>query len=383
MTTQAQPAPGHLDVPDAVDTPTLLLDLPPFRRNMQAMHEVCHQHGVELMPHAKTHRVPELGVRQVALGADGLTVAKLGEGEAFADAGVQRLIVAYPVIGAAKLARAVALARRVDLTLAVDSLEGARAMGAAFGEAGLVAEAFLIVDSGLGRVGVSSDQAGEVGAAIAAVDGVRLTGVMTHEGTVYGARDREELVALSVATAGLMVGAAEAIRARGVDLSVVSMGASASAHVAATVPGVTQVRPGIFAFNDLGQLALGNTDLAGCAVRVLATVVSRPAPDRACLDSGSKSLGLDLVPAAAHRAEYPGYGLLVGLDGWQLERLSEEHGWLRWHGPGKPPELRIGQRVQVVPNHVCMAFASLGEVTAVEAGQVVGTWPGLGAGASR
>ena len=371
-----------LDVAVEIDTPSLVVDLDILEANLREMAELCTASGVELVPHAKTHRTPEIGALQVRLGASGLTVAKLGEAEGFARAGIERLIVAYPLVGAEKVARAAALSQRVDLTLATDSIEGARAIGAHFAERGLRAAVDLIVDSGLGRCGVAPADAADLGSAIAAIPGVELTGVLTHEGTVYAAADRDDLVARSRATAQLMVDAADAIRARGVDLPTVSMGASPSARIARDVRGVTQVRPGIYAFNDLGQIALGNATPSTCAVRVLATVVSHPESGRACIDAGSKSLSQDGLPASAV-TDYQGHGLLADLPGWRIEKLSEEHGWLRWHGTGAPTPLAIGQRVQVIPNHVCTVFFSMGESVAIRGGRVEAVWRTLGPGASR
>ncbi|WFE28423.1 alanine racemase [Solwaraspora sp. WMMD791] len=370
-------------VPAGLETPNLLLDLDVLERNLDEMAGHCRLHQVALRPHAKTHRVPQLARLQLDHGADGICVAKLGEAEAFAAAGVSRMTVAYPLVGADKAQRAVRLARRCELTVGTDSVAGARTLSDAFAAAGRLLDVLLMVDSGFGRCGVAPADAARVAWDVAELPGVRLTGVMTFEGSVYGAVDRADLVARSRAAAATTVAAAEAIRAAGLSLSTVSLGSSAAARTVVAQPGVTEVRPGIYAFNDLGQIALGNATVATCAVRVLATVVSHPAPARACIDAGSKSLGLDGLPATGRAADYPGYGLLVDLPGWRIERLSEEHGWLRWVGPGEPTPLTVGQRVQVVPNHVCMVFAGLGEVTALRGGEMVAVWSTIGPGASR
>ena len=206
---------------------------------------------------------------------------------------------------------------------------------------------------------------------------------MTHEGVVYGAPDRESMITSARDTSGMMVSVAEAIKKAGVDISRVSMGASASARVAPTVQGVNQVRPGIFAFNDLGQIALGNASYETCAVRVLSTVVSRPTPDTAVIDAGSKSLSADLLPAKEHRGQYPGHGLIVGKLGWIVERLSEEHGMLKWMGEGSPKDLNIGEQIQIIPNHVCTVFSSLNESVVITQGEVVDRWRTFAPGASR
>lgn len=366
-----------------VATPGLVLDRDVFDANMDEMVAIARSAGVELLPHAKTHRMADVGLRQIERGAVGLCVAKIGEAEAFADAGIKRLFVANPVMGDDKLARALALSRRVDLTLATDGIDAARAAGSCFAAAGTTIKLMLAVDTGLGREGVNPAKAADVGEAIAELPGVDLVGIYTHEGSTYQATDRADLEARAAAAGALMVGVADQVRARGVALPIVSMGASASARAVAHVPGVTQIRPGIFAFNDVGQIALGNAVLQTTAIRVIATVTSHPDPDRACIDAGSKSLSTDLVPAGAHRATYPGHGLLVNAPGWVLEKMSEEHGWLRWHGDGEPSALPVGTRIEIVPNHVCMAFALLRKASVLSENRVVGTWEGFGPGASE
>ncbi|MBN9024632.1 MAG: alanine racemase [Rhizobiales bacterium] len=366
-----------------VATPGLVLDRDVLDANLDEMAAIARSAGVELFPHAKTHRMAEAGRRQIERGAHGLCVAKLGEAEAFADAGIERLFIANPIFGAENGARALALSRRADALFATDSVAAAASIGAVFATAGETARMMLAIDSGLGREGVTPAKAVEVAKAIAAAPGVELVGIYTHEGATYGARDRADLEARAVAAGELMVGVATAIRAAGIALPIVSLGASASARAVAHVPGVTQIRPGIYAFNDVGQIALGNATLDSVAVRVIGTVVSHPDPDRACIDAGSKSLSTDLVPAAAHRDEYPGMGLIVNAPGWIIEKMSEEHGWLRWHGEGEPTPLPVGTRLEIVPNHVCMAFAMLRRAAILGDGKVVETWEGFGPGSSE
>ena len=366
-----------------VDTPSLLLDLDIFESNMLALLKICQSHGVSLQPHAKTHRTPEIGRLQQDLGADGLCVAKVGEAEGFAEVGVRKITVAYPVLGKSKIERALNLARRVDLTLGVDSVIGAREIGEVFAAEGMTCKLLLIIDTGPQRDGVLPSVAPDVATEISAIPGVRLDGIMTHEGTVYASANPQELEQASQAVATLMVETAQSIRAKGVDLPRVSMGASASARFVAKVPGVTQIRPGIFAFNDLGQVALGNATLDQVAVRVLTTVVSRPSPTSAVIDGGSKTFSQDLLPAAAHRSEYPGHGLIIGKPGWVIERLSEEHGMVRFMGTGNPPNLDIGEKVQVIPNHICTVFSSLNECVVLRSGKVQAFWRTFAPGASR
>jgi D-serine deaminase-like pyridoxal phosphate-dependent protein len=362
-----------LAVPAGLDTPALVVDLDILDQNLAEMASLCRAAGAELWPHAKTHRTLEYARRQLAAGATGLTVSRPEEAEAFAAGGARRMLLAYPLVGESKLTRARLVGTRAELTLAVDSLEGARAMGAHFAAYGTATDALLIVNTGMDRDGVTPAEAAPLAHQIAQLDGIRLTGIMTHEGWTYKAESRDDLAARCQLVAEQMASVASEIRAAGHRLDTVSLGASASARAVAGAPGVTQVRPGIYAFNDVGQLALGNATPATCAARVVATVVSHPAPGRAFIDAGSKSLSYDGVPSRAVPG-YGGYGLVADLPGWQLQRLSEEHGWLGWTGAGEPPPLTIGQQVQVIPNHICNAFWNVGVSAGIRSGEVEGRW---------
>lgn len=374
---------GEFELKSFIDTPSLVLDLEIFKRNVEELLQICKENGVSLQPHAKTHRTPELGLLQQELGCDGLCVAKLGEAEGFAKAGVKKITVAYPILGSTKVERARTLSASIDLTLAVDSITGAESIGKVFAQHSQVCPVLLIIDSGLGRDGAIPENAPMIAKSINEVPGVKVVGIMTHEGVVYGASNRESMIAEARRTSEMMVSVSNAIREAGVNISRVSMGASASARVAATISGVNQIRPGIFAFNDLGQIALGNATPETCAVRVLSTVVSRPTSDSAVIDAGSKSLSADLLPAKEHRGEFPGHGLIIGKTGWIIERLSEEHGMLKWTGEGTPKELSIGEQIQIIPNHVCTVFSSLNESVVISNGEVVNRWRTFAPGASR
>jgi D-serine deaminase-like pyridoxal phosphate-dependent protein len=360
-------------VPPGVDTPALVVDYDIAVSNMKEMAALCQEAGVELLPHAKTHRTLEFGRLQLEHGAAGLSVATIDEAEAFANDGAPRVLLTYPLVGEMKLRRVSALAERTNLTLATDSFYGASAIGQHFAELGRCADLFMIVDSGSGRDGVVPDDAAALAREISTIEGVRLSGIFTHEGQVYGSNGPQDLIANSRLAATRMVEAAQSIRADGSTLETVSLGASASVRAVIGAPGVTQVRPGIYAFNDVGQIAMGTATLDTCAVRVLATLVDRPSVDRACIDAGSKALSSDQLPELSAK-RFPGYGQVVGCPGWELHRLSEHHGWLRWTGEGEPTPLAIGQRVQVLPNHVCLAFYSLRESVVIRQGEIVGTW---------
>src|SRR5699024_1136887 len=201
---------------DELETPALVVDLDRTEANVAATATAAHAAGKSYLPHAKSHRSVELGRLQLANGADGLCLAKLGEAEAFADALATdhpdlTVFVAYPVVGRDKARRALALADRINLTVGTDSVAAAMSIGEVFAAAGRRCRLFLGIDSGLAREGVAPAEAAAVAREVSGLPGVWLDGIYTHEGSVMSATDRDDLRARSAQVAELMVGAATAI----------------------------------------------------------------------------------------------------------------------------------------------------------------------------
>jgi D-serine deaminase-like pyridoxal phosphate-dependent protein len=163
-----------------------------------------------------------------------------------------------------------------------------------------------------------------------------------------------------------MVETAEAIREHGLELPTVSVGSSPAAFFTPTVPGVTEMRPGTYVFNDNSAFRFGRFGVDDCAARFVATVVSRPAPDRAVLDTGSKSLAMD--PSRAN----PGHGYIVGHPDVTIVKLSEEHGVCMI--PEGEEGFAVGDRVEVIPNHICPTVNLMDELLIVRDGKVIDTW---------
>ena len=331
-----------------LDTPALLVDLDRLERNLGRMSDHAARNGLALRPHFKTHKSVAIARRQLEAGAVGITVAKLDEAEALVDAGVDAsILLAYQVVAAPKLDRAIALAARGRLALAVDGVEGARRLDTAARNAGLRLEVWIEIDSGLQRCGVPPAGAPGLARALATLDGVHLGGMFTHAGQSYAAHDVAEVEAIANAEAAAVIDAASATRAIGIEVPVVSAGSTPTARFLVGDGGLTEMRPGTYVFYDALQVALGSATAEDCALTVATTVVSRPTAERAVIDAGSKTLGLD---RGAHSSSLlTDFGSLVGVPG-RLVRLSEEHGILEI--PADSP-LAVGDRIRVVPNHVC------------------------------
>jgi D-serine deaminase-like pyridoxal phosphate-dependent protein len=330
---------------DELPTPSVLVDLDVLERNVARMAVRARDAGVRLRPHLKTHKCPEIGRLQLAAGAAGACVAKVGEGEVFARAGFDDIFVAYPVVGEDKGRRLLALADRARLAVGVDSAEGARSLATPFRDAGRTLDVLLKVDVGYGRVGVRPPRALAVARAVAKIPGLHLRGVFTHAGHAYAAETRRTLGQIARLEGETLVRTAERLRAAGLPIEEVSVGSTPTAARAMTVPGVTECRPGNYVFHDASQVALGTCKVEDCALSVVATVVSVPAAARAVVDAGSKTLSSDPL-----RPRPGGHGRLLGRKS-RLERLSEEHGVI---AVARGESFRVGERVRLLPNHACV-----------------------------
>ncbi len=365
-----------------LNTPCALVDLDRLSRNLDRMADLAREAGVALRPHAKTHKTVEIARRQLERGAVGVTVATLGEAEALADGGIADIRVARPVVGGPGAARLLSLSRQANLSAIVDSAAGAEALSAAFAGAGRRLDVLLKVDVGLGRCGLppSSPQGVALARRLVELPGLDFRGLLTHAGQAYGAGSSAEVTDIGRQEGELMVAFADELRAEGIEVAEVSVGSTPTVPYSARVAGVTEIRPGNYVFYDRIQVSLGAATLDDCALTVLGSVISRPASDRAVLDTGSKALGLDM--GAHGRQGVVGHGqVLIGLtgmaplDGVVIESLSEEHGVAQ-----TPPEaqLEVGQRVRVAPNHACPVANYFSRLAVVRGERVLDWWPVVG-----
>jgi D-serine deaminase-like pyridoxal phosphate-dependent protein len=346
---------------ETLPTPSVLVDLDVLERNLSRMAARAKDAGVRLRPHAKTHKCPEIGRMQLASGASGLSLAKVGEAEVFVAAGFEDLFVAYPAVGEDKGLRLLRLSDRARIAAGVDSVAGAATLAAPFRAARRTLDVMLKVDVGYGRVGVLPANAVEVAARIATMPGLRLRGVFTHAGHAYGATTRVDVDETARSEGAILAETAAALRATGIGIEEVSVGSTPTAARAMTVSGVTECRPGNYVFHDGSQVALGTCGLEDCALTIAATVVSVPAPGRAVVDAGSKTLSSDpLRPVAG------GHGQILGRRS-RIDKLSEEHGVI---AVVEGETFRVGERVTILPNHACVVANLHDRLVGVSRGRV-------------
>ena len=351
-----------------LDTPVAIVDLDIMERNISDMAAFARNTSVQLRPHIKTHKVPEITRKQLEAGAAGITCAKLGEAEVMAEvADVKDIFIANLIVGDAKIRRLLNLAERVKTSVGVDSLEVGQPISDAAVQRGLRLPVLIKVDVGLERTGVPyGEPAVKLAEKINEMPGLELSGIYTHEGQVYGAASSEHLQQLAREAGQRIVQTADMIRNAGIEIDTVSVGATPSAKITCTVLGVTETRPGTYVFNDFYQIRLGAASEQNCALTVLATVISAPDRDRAVIDAGTKSFFSD------KSSDFGVYGLVKGMPYAALVRAYEEHGVLKVD-PSKG-ELKVGDKLEIIPNHVCPAVNLFDELTGVRNDNVTAIW---------
>jgi D-serine deaminase-like pyridoxal phosphate-dependent protein len=341
---------------DDLDTPALTVDLDAVDRNIARMQAYCDEHGLALRPHIKTHKLPALAHAQVRAGAVGIACQKLGEAEVMAAAGIEDILVTFPLVGPAKAERLVELARERRLGVVGDSADVAHSLSAALAPEGLEIEFLVECDTGLGRTGVQSpEEALELARLVSSLPGLRFAGLMTYP---------------SVAESGPWLAAArEQIEAAGLPVERVSGGGTPGAFRTHELGSVTEVRVGTYVYGDRACVANGSVALEDCALRVRATVVSRPTADRAIIDGGTKTLTSD--PAGGVEPET--FGTVIEHPEARIYKLNEEHGYVDVSACETRPA--VGDVVTIVPNHACGTTNMHDEVVAHRGGRVVAVWP--------
>ncbi len=331
-----------------VDTPALLLDLDKVERNMNDIANFAEEVGVAVRPHIKTHKCIEIAKRQIASGAVGLTVAKVGEAEVMVDGGITDILIAYPLAAQKKLERVRTLMKKAIITVAVDSIEQAEILHQFFTEDEPL-NVMIKVNSGLNRVGVEPN--GEVLELANYIDGLsalELKGIFTHAGHSYAATSEEELNKIALEEANAVLKSAELCEEAGIKIATRSIGSTPTFKKAGAVEGITEIRPGNAVFYDMVQVGLGVATTEQCALTVMASVVSKKA-DRIIIDAGSKTLALD--QGAHGNSSIAGHGFIKEHPDLVIERLSEEHGVIPISGD---VHVKLNDRFTIIPNHACV-----------------------------
>jgi len=358
---------------EEIDTPALLVDLDTMERNLRRVAEYTERHGLRLRPHTKTHKSPRIGRRQLDLGAVGLTVAKVGEAEVMLAAAPADILVAYPVIGRAKLERLMAVARRTRVTVSLDSLFAAQQLSAAAQAAGVTIGVLAETDVGLGRVGVSpgAELLG-LARAIQRLPGLSFEGIAFYPGHIkdHGTAGKEALAALGALIQSMLAD----FRRAGIEVRIASGGSTPSLYHSHELPGLNEIRPGTYVYNDWNTVASGACTLQDCAATLLVTVVSTARPGQIIVDGGSKTFSSDRLMGAAEST----FGHVVEAPAAVFHKMNEEHGYVDVRACSRGFE--IGERLRIIPNHICVAVNLHERVYGIRNGEVEEVWEVAGRG---
>jgi D-serine deaminase-like pyridoxal phosphate-dependent protein len=377
---------GQTTSPDtltALKTPALVLDIAKAERNVARLKQHLARLGVALRPHVKTAKSIDVVERLFGDQRGPVTVSTIKEAEYFVAGGFTDITYA---VGLApdKIPRVATLCENgADIKVVLDTVDQALALAAAAGRAGKMPGALIEIDCDGHRGGLAPDDHNLVKIADILRDArLELRGVLTHAGESYSCRNGAGLAEAAEAERAAAVGAAELLRARGYACPDVSVGSTPTAHFARDLSGVTEVRAGVFTFFDLVMHGIGVCGIDDIALSVLATVIGhKPEKGWILIDGGWMALSRDRG-TARHPVDQ-GYGLVCDVGGTPYPDLivsdaSQEHGIISVR-PGSAqalPQLSIGTRVRILPNHACATGAQHDQYHVVRGGgEIVANWP--------
>jgi D-serine deaminase-like pyridoxal phosphate-dependent protein len=347
-----------------LETPALIVDLDRMEGNLQRMADYCHEHGLNLRPHTKTHKIPQLAQKQMDLGARGITVAKVGEAEVMSEEGLDDLLLAYPLFGDAKALRLGAVLERARITVSLDSAESLNWVARAAD--GKSIDVLVEIDVGMRRCGLKPGPAAvQLAQLIDSTAGLRFEGLMFYPGHIHPAWEdsNRKLEQLNSDLQRQL----EFFEKQKVPVHRVSGGSTPSAFYSHHIPALTEIRPGTYIFNDRHSLEWKTCSEDQCAASVVTTVVSRAVTGQAIIDGGSKTFSSDPLRVG----KKGGFGLVKGFPEVQFGKMNEEHGYLKVPDEAK---LEIGQTVQVIPNHICATVNLHDTVFGYRDEEVVESW---------
>jgi len=346
---------------DDLPTPALILDRAILSRNLKRMSERLRSAGVMLRPHLKTAKSVQIG-RMAVEGHDGrITVSTLAEARYFAKGGFTDILYGVGVVPS-KLAAVTELRRQgVNLRVVTDNLAVATAIADA-ARNGDTFSVFIEIDSGAGRAGLPYPALPgllDIARVLHAAPGVELTGVMTHAGHSYHQNTPDGIAQIAEQERQAIVGAAEKLRAAGIPCPIVSAGSTPTATHSRNFTGITEMRPGVYCFNDLDQEFIGSCSAGDLALSVLASVIGHyPHRNQMLIDAGALALSKDV--SAQEFQPKVGYGTIAdpAAGSMAVIECSQEHGFVASDDPIPYGNLPVGSRVRVLPNHACITAAA-------------------------
>ena len=367
MTTHLAPPARPGQPLSEVDTPALLLDLDAFERNLDRMDQTLAGFKVRVRPHAKSHKCPEIALRQMAHGAVGVCCQKVSEAEAMVAGGVMNVMVSNEVVGVAKVARLAALAKRARVSVCVDNARNVGDLDTAARNAGVKLDVLIEVNVGANRCGVEAGQPVlDLAMRITAAKNLRFAGLHAYQGAAQHVRtpaDRKAAIAKAVQQVRTSI---EMLHEAGLRPDIIT-GAGTGTYPLEAASGIyNEIQPGSYVFMDADYNR--NLDEDGKPIKVFeqslyvwATVMSHAAPERAVVDAGLKALSVD-----------SGMPLVADLPGVEFLKASDEHGVLRLP---QGTAIEVGEKIRLIPGHCDPTVNLYDWIVGVRGGKVECVWP--------
>ena len=351
-----------------LETPSILLDKKALKKNIEKYQQMCDSENKELWPMLKTHKSSEILKIQLEVGASGVLCGTLEEAEKCAQLGVKNIMYAYPVASVENIKRVVELSKKSNFILRLDDLDGAMLLDKIAKEENIIINYTIIVDSGLHRFGVSVDNLLDFAEKMKKFSNLRLRGISTHPGHVYGANNKDEVIKYVEDECSILNLAKKILVEAGYDIPMITSGSTPTFAEAVKDKNINILHPGNYVFNDVIQMALGAATEDECALRVYATIISHPRENLYICDAGAKCLGLD--KGAHGNTSIVGYGKVVGHPEAIVYSLSEEVGKIEIKGE---TNLKVGDKIEIIPNHSCSSANLTSYYTLVDNDEVTGS----------
>ena len=327
-----------------LDTPALLIDLDVMESNIQKMADyfLFNSGGTKLRPHLKTHKTPIIAHKQIDAGAIGITCAKLGEAEAVVHAGIRDVLIANQIVGTHKIARLINLAKHSEIMAAVDNAQNVQAISETAAAKGVTIRILVEVNIGMNRCGVEPGQPTlELAQHVCKSPNLKFEGLMGYEGHTVAKPNRTEREKDTREAMQRLVDSKRYLEKHGIEISIMSGGGTGTFDITGSIPEMTEVQAGSYIFMDSTYHNVkGVGDKFGCALSVLATVVSRPEQNRMIVDAGLKVLTKEF-----------GIPQPINIPGLEMTGLSEEHGKIQVSDENV--SFTPGDKLEILPTHCC------------------------------
>ncbi|HEY7496905.1 MAG TPA: alanine racemase [Vicinamibacterales bacterium] len=329
-----------------LETPALCLDLDKMEKNVAAMQAALKKYGLPSRPHAKTHKCAAIAKYQLSTGSIGICCAKLGEAEAFAASGIDKILMTTSNLAPTKIKRAMQLRKSNRYFIqAVDEERNARDLSAAAKAAGVVAD--VVIDVAVGtRSGIPPGEgAVKLGQLIDTLPNLKLRGILSYDGGVQHAKGFQSRKERALKAIAPNVETFDLMKKAGLNMEIFSGGGTGTYNIMHLVPGFTDLQVGSYLFMDMQYLAIGSesgdevyTDFAP-SLTVLTTVMNNRFPGRLTTDAGAKALTLNTPNAG-----------VIGEPGMDYSASSDEFGAIRFTAP-PTKDYRIGDKLEVIVPH--------------------------------